>query len=444
MSNAAPARDTPPSPGGFPAAHALAVFGVALAVRGVWCAFVQAPQDDVVSDMAGYIARARAVLDGVDAETCFPPGAHWFYAGELLLVGPGGLAAAGLLNAVCGAVVAPMAGALASECLPGRRAGLAVGLVVAAWYPLVALGGFFLSEVPFAPLAVGSVWLWARAVRTGRGWGIAGVAAGLGWLTRPPILLGVLLLVAWTWALGRSGALGGARQVAGREIARWVLPIVLAVTLGAARYRAVTGQWGLIADNGAVASFFAFTDYSGLTATPPRGAPKPAQRSFHPPSRADRGAFTSEFTFVGGRCEPGPLLAERDRVIAVSGPGVLMRRVARNVGLLASGNRLWPERHFAKRGVRRRVLSAWPWLTGCTIGLAAVGAVATARAPRTRERAITLGLLAPLLAVVVAAAGWGGEVRYRVPYDPLLIVLAAVGVVAVYDLARGARRARRG
>lgn len=410
------------------------MLAVALAIRVLWCVLVQAPEDDLVSDMAGYVARARGVLDGVDSETCFPPGAHWFFALELLVVGPGGLAAAGLLNAVCGAVVAPVAGALASECVPGRRAGLAVGLVVAAWYPLIALGGFFVSEVPFALFAVASAWLWARAVRTGRGWGMAGVTAGLGWLTRPPILLGVLLLVAWTWALGRSGALGGGRRIAGREIARWVMPIVLVVTLGAVRYRAVSGQWGLIADNGAVASFFAFTDYRGLTATPPRGAPKPAQRSFHPPSRGDAGAFSSEFTFVGGRCEPGPLLAERDRVIAASAPGVLMRRVTRNVGLLASGNKLWPERHFAKRGVRRWVLEAWPWLTGCTIALAAVGAVASARAPRTRERAVTLGLLAPLLGVVVAAAGWGGEVRYRVPYDPLLIVLAAVGVRAVYDV----------
>lgn len=415
------------------------MLAAALVVRVAWCVFVQAPRDDLASDMAGYIGRARAVLHGVDAETCFPPGAHWFYAAVLAVVGPRALAAGGLVTAALGATVAPMAGALAGECLPGRRAGLVVGLVVAAWYPLVALGGFFLSEVPFAPLAVASTWLWARAVRTGRGWWLAGVAAGLGWLTRPPILLGVLLLVAWTWSLRGSAAFPGApRRVGGREIARWVTPLVVAVMLGAARYRAVSGHWGLVADNGAVASFFAFTDYTGLTATPPRGAPEPRQRSFHPPPREDRDVFTPDFTFVGGRCEPGPLLAERDRVIAASGPGVLLRRLARNVSLLTSGNTLWPERRSAKRGFRRRLLAAWPWLTGGTIALAAVGAVASARAARTRERAVTLGVLAPLLGLVVAAAGWGGEVRYRVPYDPLLIVLAAVGVRAAHD---GARRA---
>jgi 4-amino-4-deoxy-L-arabinose transferase-like glycosyltransferase len=99
--------------------------------------------------------------------------------------------------------------------LAGRAAGPTAGLL-AAWLaavypPLVWISAYALSEALFSPLALASAWLLGRAVddtgaardRSGdrRAVLLAGVVAGLAALTRPVMLL--FLLVAGLWLLRR-------------------------------------------------------------------------------------------------------------------------------------------------------------------------------------------------------------------------------------------------
>lgn len=396
-----------------------ACFALALLVRLGWFLGVQRPGDALYADMYGYVARARDLVGGRDAEVCFPPGAHWFYGAEMAALGPNALPAMGVIHVVLGATIAPMAALLAREALGAGRWATAVGLLVALWYPLVTYGGFFSSELPFAAALTASAWLWVRAWRRGGSGWLAGVCLGAAYLVRPAILPVVPLL--WGWALW-------SRPRMARLVVTFGTPVLLAVALGAARYHANTGRWALIADNGAVASFFAWTDYAGLQTTPPPGM-EPDQLGFHPSSRGREDWFDPEFRYVGLRCDPAPLRAERDRVLAASSVGDLAWRLRRNVSFLFGWNVLWPERSEARTGARWWVFRAWPKLqSGVVFPLAALGVAAIfRRREASPERDARIFTALYLLAMVGAAAFYTGEVRYRVPYDALVLVFTVEG-----------------
>ncbi|MES2638820.1 MAG: hypothetical protein V4850_05040 [Myxococcota bacterium] len=407
---------------------------MALAVRATWLLVYQRPADGVFSDMAGYVARAQALLQGQDDETCFPPGAHWFYGAQLALWGPDGLGAMGWVHVVLGASLAPLSALLARRVSGTVAAAAVVGGLVAIWHPLVTFGGYFSSELPFAVALLASVLGWVRWLQTGRGAVVPGVAMGLAYLIRPTALLAFVLLFVWSCLRGLGSRRGRFTVLA---------PVLLAILLGAARYHDRTGRWGLISDNGAVASFFAWTDYLGLQATPPPGAPVPVQRGFHPPSRNTRD-FLPDYTYTGLRCDPTPLLAERDRVIAASSATTLAARVLRNVTSLFAGNPLWPERTRATEGFRQALQTQWPWVvTAALLPLSCLGLVChllSFRSPRPSKRRTARTTVAVcLLSAVLAAAAYTGEVRYRVPYDPLLLVFAVYGVGCVVRCLRELR-----
>jgi hypothetical protein len=409
-------------------------FVVALAVRATWLLVYQRPADGVFSDMAGYVARAQALLQGHDDETCFPPGTHWFYAAQMALWGPDGLGAMGWAQVVLGASLAPLSVLLARRVSGSVVAAAVVGGLVALWHPLVTFGGYFSSELPFAVALLASVLGWVRWQQTARGGVLTGVAMGFAYLIRPTALLAFALLFAWACLRGLGSWRGRLSVLA---------PVLLAILLGAARYHDRTGRWGLISDNGAVASFFAWTDYLGLQATPPPGAPVPIQRGFHPPSRNTR-EFLPDYTYTGLRCDPAPLLAERNRVIAASSATTLAARVLRNVTSLFRGNPLWPERTRATEGFRQTLQTQWPWVvTAALLPLSGLGLVChllsfwSPHRPELRAARTTVALC--LLSAVLAAAAYTGEVRYRVPYDPLLLVFAVYGVGCVVGWLRGLR-----
>ncbi|MES2644229.1 MAG: glycosyltransferase family 39 protein [Myxococcota bacterium] len=418
---------------------------VAFGVRAAWLIHFQRPADGVFSDMKGYIGRARDLLEGSDAEVCFAPGAHWLYAAEMTVFGPDGLDAMGWVHVALGTLVAPIAVLLARRCLGSVAAAAIVGLTVALWYPLVTYGGYFSSELPYTLALVTSAWAWVRYVQTGRGAGLAGVVTGLAYLLRPPILLAVPLLVGW--ALWR-------RAGTWRGLLAFLVPVACAVALGAARYHDRTGRVGLIADNGAVMSLFAFSEYSGLEAKPPPGVVT-EYNGFHPPARGRTSGFDPDFRFEGLRCDPRPLNAERDRVFRASSWSDIAGRLNRNVRFLYADNVMWPERKQAGEGVRKELLDAWPRIVASgLLPLAALGMLGTAvslwarRGLPGRPRAGAVdadALVVPILHLVVmvlAALAYTGEIRYRVPYDPLLIVLAVAGPVWVVRFVWAHIRAR--
>ena len=412
----------------------LVVFLVALAVRLSWVEAVQSPVETVSSDMRGYIERARWTLAGEPVDACFPPGAHWVFAAILLVVGPDDLQSLGWVQCVLGALTAAISGLLARELTRSTAASWVVGLVVACWYPLVTEVGFFASEVPYGLFLVGSTWLVLRASRGAAGGAWAGVLGALAYLVRPTMLAGVGLQV---------GVLLAARSMSKRLLASLVLPLVLAVGLGSLRYWTLTGHAGLISSNSGVQSLFAWSDYAGVEAVPPKGVPRPRQTSFHPPTRSTRSGYEPDYVFTGERCDPEPVLAERDRVLARSPLGTLAGRLWRNVQDLFGAHRLWPERREAKGGLRLKLLEDWGelqrWLFGPMVVLVmGFDAYAALRGRLPRRNVL---LWAAIAGMVIAAALYTGERRYRVPYDPILLALVCSAFMRLVGSTRGVARA---
>lgn len=396
----------------------------AFAVRATWFLFVQKPGDALFSDMKGYLGRAANLLAGHDSMACFPPGTQYFYAAELWLFGPSGLAAMGWVHVALGSATVGLATLTAGHALRWRLAPAIVGGVLALWYPLISFGGYFSSEQPYTFFLALSLWLTVRLVQTrgAAGGGIAaGIAAGIALWIRPPILLTVGLAAPWLWL--RQG-------LRLPVVLAWLAPVVLALGLASARFYLVTGRVGLVSDNDAVASFFAWTDYRDIKATGVQYADRfEGSGTFHPQPRQKKTGFSETFSVVGDRCDRVILLAERDRVIAESSVPQLLARARRDVRFLVSDNPLWPEVTRAKDGWRASLLEGWDALVRwALVPLATAGLVTLLW---RRNPALELvGLHVATL--VVAAAFYTGDVRYRVPYDPALVLLAvqAVGVVA--------------
>ncbi len=102
-----------------------------------------------------------------------------------------------------------------------------------------------------------------------------------------------------------------------------------------------------------------------------------------------------------------------------------LERMADNVALLAVKNLPWPESDFRRYAFRDRLqhqfaIRALAVLAFCALGFAFL----------RRHRIAALIIAANLLTIVIVAAIYLGEARYRVPYDPMIIVVAAVGAHA--------------
>ncbi len=433
------------------------VFAVSLVVRIAWLLAYERPADTVYSDMSGYVHRARAALGGAPPDLCFPPGAHAVYAAEMAVFGTDGLVAMGWVQALLGALVAPFVLLVARRALRSDVAAFAVGLVVALWQPLISFGGYFSSEVPFAFFLAATAALvarWVGAEPASRGAApvgtalLAGAAMGMAYLVRPPILLSAALLVVWAlW-----------RRLGARSVLAFLVPVVFAVAFGAARYHHYSGRVALVSDNGAVQSFFAWTDYRSLVGTIVRKDGTERVTRFMPPARTPEEGFSETFTFAGDNCDGPPLTAERNRVVAESSLGTLARRAARNVRHLVHGPELWPERREAKEGFRATLMDVWPPLVlfglvplllagvvviarGAVGGTAGAGGAGAGTAPDGRQRVREATAL-HVITLVVASAAYTGEARYRVPYDPVFIVVAAVAVERAVAAARALRKAQ--
>ena len=446
-----------PSP---PTLAALILFAVAFGVRVVWVSFVDSPFDNIFSDMAGYVNRAlmlvygvsdplpvfasqhapdphavAAAAAGVDPWTIqcayYPPGAHLLLAAEMKLVGWSHHAAMAALNCVWGALVAPCAMLMALRVVPRLRVAVAVGLVVALWYPLLAFSSFFSSEQPYAGALALSTWLLVRLVERGKSAVALGLAASVAYLVRPQIIatLGALTLVG-VFVLLRPSRRGPRLRLG---------PIMLAGTIftatvawGAVRYHGLSGRWGLISDNGAMGRLGADTSYSKVRAT--WKAPDGAEMSFQfeSPPKAEMGQHR-ELVFDGYIGDPVTLDRARRNEVHYMSTGERLARWANNVRPLFVDGSLWPV--SSGSGWRRACYSASQVaLMGVLCPLALLGMISGLR----KRALVPLLCTAQVLTVLLIAAFFCGEQRYRMPYDVFLVILALEGVRASVSFVRAA------
>lgn len=438
------------------------MFLVALAVRLCWVSFVNSPYDNIFSDMGGYVNRAlqaaygdsaplppslprpdahalAAAAAGVDAWTVqcplYPPGAHMVYAAEMKLVGWSHHAAFLLLNSMWGAIVAPCALLLAHRVVRSLSVATAVGLLMAVWYPLLAFCGFFSSEQPYAGALALSAWSLVRLIESGKGAVTAGVAASVAYLVRPQIVLTLAALTVVGLVILWRRPVRGPRLRVGRLVAAGLI-LTATVGWGAARYHRLSGRWGLISDNSTMTRLWADTDYGRIVAIWRAPDGYPMSFLFESPPKAELGLHR-ELRFDGYIGDPVQIDRARRNEVHYMTLGERVARWVANVRLLFVDNSLWPESMHQGNGWRRTAdRGSKVFLLAVVLPLAFVGMVSFIRRPTL----VPTVCVAHLLTMLVVAAFFYAEQRYRVPYDLLLVVLALEGARVLRLLAPAARR----
>jgi Dolichyl-phosphate-mannose-protein mannosyltransferase len=402
----------------------------ALAMRLWWNLRVHRPLDFVYSDMAAYLDRADAMLDGSGAAspalTLFPYGTHFFVFLVKRVFGRDDATAIGVAFAVLGALAVAYTYATAAR-LSERawvRRGVGVGLVF--YYPWISLGGYVLSEIPFALCVAGSAFHGLRLADRGRRWDawLLGLFLGAGAAVRPQILLAAALLLVHL-ALRRRAW----KHFTAGLAARVATPLAIVLALSALRFHHHTGGWGLVSSNGPLNTVFARCHNLTLFARAPD-----VDSYFSPPSlRALRDhekqggeplftldpAFGEELTIEGHLWDAEPNRRLAERCVARTGWLRQAEHAAGHVALLWVYNSIWPD-----QGQRR----VWrdPMRIACALHAyvilppAALGLLLALR----RRRARSLVLAVHVYGVVFLAMLYFGDTRYRAPYDGLLILFA--------------------
>lgn len=429
---------------------AIASAALAFAVRLFWVLRVQAPHDAVYSDMGGYVGRARALLSGEQSsfarlDALYPYGAHYFYAGVFRVFGYESRTAIAVLQAALTALPAYFFVLFASRFFRRPAWPAVLGLVFAVWQPVVWFTGYFLSEVPFLPLLYANTWLCVLfASRLGApsssSRGVVVAALGLGvtgaflFAVRPQFILTfALLAVCLLWARRRHLlSLARDRRVRMAVLALSV-PWLVVLSFSAVRFHRLTGNWGLISENGQLNRLFADTTVGRIEARWRAPGGEPWSFWVSPPTKPAMGE-RDVLRLSGYLGDPEVLGAARAAQLADKSAWWRIRRATNNVRLLWDRNDPWPEADGARSGLRlaaqRRAgdLARWLVVPLATLGLGVLLVY--------RRRAHVVIVAAHVITLVVLSMLFYPEARYRVPYDPMLML---VGVAGLGELARRAR-----
>ena len=391
------------------------------------------------------------VVDG--GPTALRPPGYPYFLGAVYAVSGNSISAGRFANVALGALAVLLLFLIAKR-IWGRRVGLVAAGMAAVFPPLVLLSRDLLSESLFTALELGAVLCVLNFRRTGdalRWAAAAGVLTGLGALTRNPGIVLVIPIVVGTWMLRpafRPRALTAPALVVlctALTILPWTVrnqiefgrfvPITSSIGFalsgtynqgslhddlhpGSWRTPVVTPEYGVLFHTAGI-------DEGTLDATLRRHALRFAWN--HP-------SYVAEVT--------GQNLL---RLFEVTGGSVAG---AHNVG----GHLVADPRVVA---VGRGIGSATP--TAERVGLVLAGLLAllgilaiirsrprtdTDRAGRIRvPRGPWFLWLVPTV-MIIAAAPVNGLPRYRTPADPFLLILAAIGLLWIWDQSAGARKRR--
>jgi hypothetical protein len=436
-----PAPPEEPPTSGTPArkgveAIAWAAFFLAFGVRLAWVLAVQSPHGAIYSDMAGYVTRANELLAGQTSGdprmlAFYPWGTHVILAGLFSLFGKTSLVGIGVVQSLVGAIPAPFCALAVARLVPGRIAAAVCGFGMALWHPHITYSAFFMSEVWFTTAIVLASWLFLRHLEGKRGALGSGLALALAFAIRPQVILtaGVVVLALLPGevrklrdrrlrSLRRAWLVRRARRaLPGALLA--VLPLVITLAGSAVRLHRLSGHWGMISENGPVQKLFADTDVGKIESTWTYDG-----RSFsawfspgskHPLKPSDVVRFDGYIA--------DPQILERIRLERLRGVtlDVRLRRLYDNAKFLVFKTYPNPEQDFMRDPKRAWLQRNFRLATVNLLPLAACGALVI-----RRKRA---GMIvdANLFTIVFVAAFYYAEARYRVPYDPFLLIAAVCG-----------------
>jgi 4-amino-4-deoxy-L-arabinose transferase-like glycosyltransferase len=392
-----------------------------------------------------YYARSIAAGEG------YPRSGYLLYGGPTAVRGPGypyflgavysvsadSVTAGRLAGALLGGLAVLLLYLLASR-IWGRRAGLLAAALAAVFPPLVLLSRELLSESLFIVLELAALLCVLNFRRSGGElrWALAaGALCGLAVLTRN---IGVILLL---------GVALGLWSLRPRLAGRAVLPPVLAVICAAL----VVLPWTL-RNAAEFGRFIPVTTSAGLTSAgiynqssldKSRHGGTPGSWRFPQQIAEDAGLFTNPSLDEG---DVDATLRRRAREFALDHPGYVAEASAWNLLRLfeiVGGSVVDVEgRPLNDRGIGSATRTVDRIGLALGAALAMVGVIAIVRSRRKVEpgagetRRIPHGplylWLVPIL-MIVTAAPLGGLPRYRLPADPFLLILAAIGLAYLWD-----------
>jgi 4-amino-4-deoxy-L-arabinose transferase-like glycosyltransferase len=341
--------------------------------------------------------------------------------------------AARIVNALLGALSVLLVYLLAKR-IWGRRTGLLAAAFTAVFPPLVLLSRDLVSESLFIPLELGAILCVLEFRRSGRTWRWAlgaGALCGLAILTRNT---GVVLTIPIA-----IGLWGGGHRSPGSAFAAPAAAIATALV--------VVTPW-LLRDAAEFGRFVPVTTSGGIALSGTYNDASYADSSTHGAWRNPQ--VVPEFTHLF--VEPGRDEADVDQILrrealdfASAHPGYVATTSFWNVLRLfeLSGDSVVEQRgrSVEDRGIGSTTPLAERIGLGLAVPLALLGAILLLRswsagrkrdgAPRLPTGPAFLWLVpAVMLAVAIPIAG---VPRYRLPADPFLMMLAAIGVLWLLD-----------
>ena len=442
----------------------------ALAIRVHWNLEVHPPSAYDYSDMHGYVARAEQILDdpySADPYSAFYPfGTSWLIAVVKYWFGRENDTALALAYALWGSLIIPVAYGIARRIETHPWVAPTVGFFLAIYYPLIAHGGYTLSEIPASLTLCLAVWLLLRLIDEQRWTDAIGLGLMLGIATtiRTQMIVNIALVgILWLATLKNRPALYPALQ---RRLIGVALPLIAVLGLSTARVYYHTGHVGLVSENGPINLIFGRCHVKGVTATRKGGfgrfSPPPIiQLESHSARHPD--SWIQLAPVFGDHPEPvegvpefqlnGPIGCK----YGCSTPGVdlqyegyigdtkLQRKIVRacierggwgrqiyysavHVLQLWKYNSMWPDsanpkpRPVDRNRNWRAISQRWKSLHNVILAIPALLSLSVLWRPRTRPK---LALVAVNFAsvIIVAAVVMGGQ-RFRLPYDPLIVILA--------------------
>lgn len=419
----------------------------ALAVRLVWNLWVHPPLAYAYSDMGGYLERAQTSIDRPDEHlpyfTLFPWGTHWLLSLIKRAFGPNNGVAIGAVYALIGAGSVGFAFATAKRLLRQRWIARAIGAVLVVYYPWIALGGYTLSEPPFTLFLSATIFFALAYADRGRPRDalLLGASLALSAIFRPQILA-ALPLYAAHWLFRRRAWHRFSPKVIVPAIA---VPLALIAVVSAARMQFHTGKYGLISSNGPLNYAFGRCHATTITSTAPdrKGIYSPpsllglaAFGKAHPgqPFQLDP-AVGEKVNIEGHMWDAAPMYALASRCTSTTGAGRQVEFAIEHVALLWFFNNVWPDAGQAKF---RPFMDASLALHN-TLVLPAALLVAGLALRKRNARLMLLAL--HVYALMAVAMIYFGDTRLRVPYDGVLITLAAAGYACGWNVIRRRRAA---
>jgi hypothetical protein len=179
------------------------------AVRVHWNLLVHPLGDYISSDMRGYVSRADQLIDkfgaSMEYHAFFPYGTHFLLALLKLIFGRENYQAIGVVYALLGTMIVYYGVRIAERVSSRAWVPPLLGILMIFYYPLISLGGYTLSEVPFAVFLLASTHALLRLVQEGKSrdaW-LAGTHAAIATAFRPQILMSIAVF-GLVWLLFRK------------------------------------------------------------------------------------------------------------------------------------------------------------------------------------------------------------------------------------------------